>query len=111
MDSAIIVLFYFCCLRLMNFFLYLQPDIGRGRQQPPPQPSQGQPLNVGGVLGEKDYISYTVSAPSGRGTAMFSVDGKFYVPIQLLTSFCFKGEKICVLDTVFSYLSGVRLNV
>ncbi|XP_076095220.1 uncharacterized protein LOC143065496 isoform X16 [Mytilus galloprovincialis] len=50
------------------------PDIGRGRQQPPPQPSQGQPLNVGGVLGEKDYISYTVSAPSGRGTAMFSVD-------------------------------------
>ncbi|XP_052096172.1 uncharacterized protein C10orf67, mitochondrial-like isoform X10 [Mytilus californianus] len=50
------------------------PDIGRGRQQPQPQPAQGQPLNVGGVLGEKDYISYTVSAPSGRGTAMFSVD-------------------------------------
>ena len=25
---------------------------------------------------EKDYISYTVSAPSGRGTAMLSVDGK-----------------------------------
>ncbi|CAC5387599.1 unnamed protein product [Mytilus coruscus] len=48
------------------------PDIGRGRQQPPPQPTQ--PLNGGGVLGEKDYISYTVSAPSGRGTAMFSVD-------------------------------------
>ncbi|XP_048237169.1 uncharacterized protein C10orf67, mitochondrial-like isoform X3 [Haliotis rufescens] len=24
--------------------------------------------------GDKDYISYTVSAPSGRGTAMFSVD-------------------------------------
>ena len=40
----------------------------------PPQPAPGQPLNVPGVLGEKDYISYTVSAPSGRGTAMFSVD-------------------------------------
>ncbi|KAK3108449.1 hypothetical protein FSP39_008186 [Pinctada imbricata] len=43
----------------------------------PAGPSGGQPVNPqsgGVIMGEKDYISYTVSAPSGRGTAMMSVD-------------------------------------
>ncbi|OWF51040.1 Uncharacterized protein C10orf67 [Mizuhopecten yessoensis] len=34
----------------------------------------GQTPNVQGASADKDYISYTVSAPSGRGTAMMSVD-------------------------------------
>ena len=35
-------------------------------------------ITPGGGMGggEKDYISYTVSAPSGRGTALFSTDGR-----------------------------------
>ena len=50
----------------------LQPEIPKK-----PPGTTGQPLNPGGgVLGDKDYISYTVSAPSGRGTAMMSVDGR-----------------------------------
>jgi hypothetical protein len=69
------------------FFFNFQPDIGKGKQQPqaPPQPAPGQPLNVPGVLGEKDYISYTVSAPSGRGTAMFSVDGRYSRTVTTMT--------------------------
>ncbi|XP_062569972.1 uncharacterized protein C10orf67, mitochondrial-like isoform X2 [Saccostrea cucullata] len=44
-----------------------------------PQPSNTPAMNVntsaqGMVMPDKDYISYTVSAPSGRGTAMLSVD-------------------------------------
>lgn len=31
-------------------------------------------INRGGKGAERDYISYTVSAPSGRGTAVFSTD-------------------------------------
>lgn len=35
--------------------------------------------SAGGMgMVDKDYISYTVSAPSGRGTAMLSVDGKWH---------------------------------
>ncbi|XP_069110689.1 uncharacterized protein C10orf67, mitochondrial-like isoform X2 [Argopecten irradians] len=36
--------------------------------------TSGQVPNVQGASADKDYISYTVSAPSGRGTAMMSVD-------------------------------------
>lgn len=37
---------------------------------------------------DKDYISYTVSAPSGRGTAMLSVDGKWHpLPTFLILIF------------------------
>ncbi|XP_033761819.1 uncharacterized protein C10orf67, mitochondrial-like isoform X2 [Pecten maximus] len=36
--------------------------------------TSGQTPNVQGASADKDYISYTVSAPSGRGTAMMSVD-------------------------------------
>ncbi|XP_048755761.2 uncharacterized protein C10orf67, mitochondrial-like isoform X2 [Ostrea edulis] len=44
-----------------------------------PQPSNTPAINVNASAGgmgmpDKDYISYTVSAPSGRGTAMLSVD-------------------------------------
>ena len=46
----------------VNIAFLLQPDIRRNSK--------------GGAQGhERDYISYTVSAPSGRGTAMFSADG------------------------------------
>ncbi|XP_067649451.1 uncharacterized protein C10orf67, mitochondrial-like isoform X2 [Haliotis asinina] len=44
------------------------PDIPRSGK------SQRGGAGGGGGGGDKDYISYTVSAPSGRGTAMFSVD-------------------------------------
>lgn len=40
------------------------PEIPKSQKGPGTQPNQG----------DKDYISYTVSAPSGRGTAMLSVD-------------------------------------
>ena len=49
----------------------MQPDI--------PKYGKGTVTPGGGVGGgEKDYISYTVSAPSGRGTALFSTDGIHY---------------------------------
>ncbi|XP_052248307.1 uncharacterized protein C10orf67, mitochondrial-like isoform X5 [Dreissena polymorpha] len=44
------------------------PDIPKyGKSIPPPGVTPG-------ALQEKDYISYTVSAPSGRGTALFSAE-------------------------------------
>lgn len=46
-----------------------QPDIPKYARPVNPNATPGAPQ-------EKDYISYTVSAPSGRGTAIFSADGK-----------------------------------
>ncbi|XP_060551764.1 uncharacterized protein C10orf67, mitochondrial-like isoform X1 [Ruditapes philippinarum] len=43
----------------------------------PDIPKYAKPINPNATPGapqEKDYISYTVSAPSGRGTAIFSTD-------------------------------------
>ncbi|WAQ94028.1 CJ067-like protein [Mya arenaria] len=43
----------------------------------PEIPKYSKPVNPGATPGgfaDKDYISYTVSAPSGRGTAIFSAD-------------------------------------
>ncbi|KAL4222964.1 hypothetical protein ACF0H5_019005 [Mactra antiquata] len=43
----------------------------------PDIPKYARPMNPNATPGapqEKDYISYTVSAPSGRGTALFSAD-------------------------------------
>ena len=43
--------------------------------------------SAGGMgMVDKDYISYTVSAPSGRGTAMLSVDGRTNPPSFTLLS-------------------------
>nr|XP_034308649.1 uncharacterized protein C10orf67, mitochondrial isoform X1 [Crassostrea gigas] len=50
------------------------PDIPK---KPPPNTTPAMNVNTSaGGMGvfDKDYISYTVSAPSGRGTAMLSVD-------------------------------------
>ncbi|XP_046580568.1 uncharacterized protein C10orf67, mitochondrial-like isoform X2 [Haliotis rubra] len=44
------------------------------RKHPLPDIPRSGKSQRGGGGGDKDYISYTVSAPSGRGTAMFSVD-------------------------------------
>ncbi|XP_071102638.1 uncharacterized protein C10orf67, mitochondrial-like [Haliotis cracherodii] len=44
------------------------------RKHPLPDIPRSGKSQRGGGAGDKDYISYTVSAPSGRGTAMFSVD-------------------------------------
>lgn len=57
---------------LIALLFFLQPDI--------PKYSKGyNPNTVTGGPADKDYISYTVSAPSGRGTALFSADGKNFV--------------------------------
>lgn len=46
---------------------------------------------------DKDYISYTVSAPSGRGTAMLSVDGKWHpLPTFLILIFFGDHSKVTV---------------
>ena len=42
----------------------------------PEIPKYAKPIGgTPGGLADRDYISYTVSAPSGRGTAVFSADG------------------------------------
>ena len=41
---------------------------------------KGMPSNpTPQAVNEKDFISYTVSAPSGRGTTLFSADGKLII--------------------------------
>jgi len=51
-----------CCIAVS----ILQPEI----------PKYAKPIGgTPGGLADRDYISYTVSAPSGRGTAVFSADG------------------------------------
>lgn len=60
------------------FFIYLKPDIPK-KPQPNTTPAMNVNTSAGGMgMVDKDYISYTVSAPSGRGTAMLSVDGKWH---------------------------------
>lgn len=50
------------------------PDIPK-KPQPNTTPAMNVNTSAGGMgMVDKDYISYTVSAPSGRGTAMLSVD-------------------------------------
>ena len=52
-----------------DFVSFSQPEIPKfGKGMPSNPTPQG--------ANEKDFISYTVSAPSGRGTAMFSADGR-----------------------------------
>ena len=46
---------------------------------------------VPGGSGDKDFISYTVSVPSGRGSAVFSVDGEPVINIVLMLK-----HNICV---------------
>jgi len=48
----------------------LQPEI------PKYSKSYNHNATTSGGNPDKDYISYTVSAPSGRGTALFSADGE-----------------------------------
>lgn len=71
----------------MFFFLYFKPDIPK---KPPPNTTPAMNVNTSaGGMGvfDKDYISYTVSAPSGRGTAMLSVDGKWHHPLSSIWFF------------------------
>lgn len=48
------------------FILIFQPNINKHNKK-------------GDSDQDKDCISYTISAPSGRGTAMFSVDGQLFL--------------------------------
>lgn len=79
------------------FFLYSKPDIPK---KPPPNTTPAMNVNTSaGGMGvfDKDYISYTVSAPSGRGTAMLSVDGKWHpLPTFLILIFFGDHSKVTI---------------
>lgn len=79
------------------FFLYFKPDIPK---KPPPNTTPAMNVNTSaGGMGvfDKDYISYTVSAPSGRGTAMLSVDGKWHpLPTFLILIFFWDHSKVTI---------------
>lgn len=64
--------------KLNVFMIFFQPEIPKyGKGMPSNPTPQG--------ANEKDFISYTVSAPSGRGTALFSADGNTFSQILLIT--------------------------
>jgi len=61
-------------LRSISIF-HINPDTAVSILQPE-IPKYAKPIGgTPGGLADRDYISYTVSAPSGRGTAVFSADG------------------------------------